>query len=81
MESTPAGPCDTGLVAISRSGVVLAGRLATGLPHYPRLHLVDRYADLIDGPVTAPVEVFPLPLRPVLEGLFGRYRQLVLFMP
>ena len=72
---------DTGLVVISRGGVSLAQKLAVALPGKVTLHIVDRYSELVNGPSSATLETFSLPLRPVINELFPKYHRLALFMP
>ena len=72
---------DTGLIAISRGGAELAGRLASALSCNVTLHVADRYAETVSSNFSCTVETFPLPLRPVIEEAFHRYSRLVLFAP
>lgn len=74
------GP-ETGLVAISRNGAQLAGKLVAAWPGDAKLHVVARYRDSAQIPDGPAVATFTLPLRPVIGRVFARYRRLVLFMP
>ncbi len=72
----------TGIVAISSRGGWLARQLAAAWPGGCQLYLERRRAAASAAyPGRAAVQVFDRPLRPLLERLFQRHRQLVLFMP
>ena len=71
----------TGIIALSRGGVELAGRLAGAMPGDVTVHLIDRYAEEVSSPPGASIETFVLPLRPVISQAFGKYQQLILLMP
>ena len=71
----------TGLIAISRGGAELAGKLAAALPDQLSLQVVERYSDAATLPSYLAVKTFSLPLRPVIEEAFYAYSRLVLFMP
>ena len=77
----PAGEERTGIIAISRNGAILAGKLSAGLPSGAVLHIVEQHVDSAGLPRDANLEVFRLPLRPVLSQLFPAYDRLVFFMP
>lgn len=66
----------TGIVAISRRGASLARVLHSTLADENTLYL-ERHLAGTDDDVTD----FDLPLRPVIQHLFGEYGALVLFMP
>jgi cobalt-precorrin 5A hydrolase len=66
----------TAIVAISRKGADLARALAAGLKGDKTLYLDRRFAE-----GTADAVPFDLPLRPLVQRVFGEYRRLVLFMP
>jgi cobalt-precorrin 5A hydrolase len=66
----------TAIVAISRKGADLARALAAGLEGDKTLYLDRRFAEGSDDAVP-----FGLPLRPLIQRVFGEYRRLVLFMP
>ena len=70
-----------GLIAISRGGAELAGKLAAALPGQLSLHVVERYSDVATLPSSHVVSAFSLPLRPVIEEAFYAHSRLVLFMP
>ncbi len=71
----------TGLIALSRSGVELAGKLAGAMSGDVTVHLIDRYSEEVSNPLGASIETFVLPLRPVISQAFREYQQLILFMP
>lgn len=81
MENVESSSPKTALVVISRGGAEVARRLAAAFSGDVALHVVERYASLVREVEGCSVEVFPLPLRPVIGQLFGKYRQLVLVMP
>jgi cobalt-precorrin 5A hydrolase len=66
----------TAIVAISRKGADLARALAAGLEGDKTLYLDRRFAEGSDDAVP-----FGLPLRPLIQRVFGEYQRLVLFMP
>ena len=72
-----ASQADTAIIAVSRPGAALAGRLAAALPG-SALYLERRTADAAaaDG-----AQLYDLPLRPVLQGLFADCRAVVVFLP
>lgn len=77
----PAGGYNTGAIAISRNGAILAGRLSAGLSSGVALHVVENHVESAGLPPEADVDVFQLPMRPVISQLFSVYDRLVLFMP
>lgn len=77
----PDGGNKTGAIAISRNGAILAGKLSAGLSSEVALHIAEQHSDSAGLPNEAGMEVFRLPLRPVLSRLFPVYDKLVLFMP
>lgn len=77
----PAGGNKTGVVAISRNGAILAGKLSAGLSAGVALHIAEQHVDAAALPPEGEVNVFRLPLRPVLSQIFPLYDRLVLFMP
>ena len=79
--NAPADGNKTGIIAISRNGAVLAGKLSVGLSSGVALHVAEQHADVVRLPHEAGVDAFRLPLRPVLSQLFPSYDRLVLFMP
>ena len=90
--ANPGGLADTGIVAISRRGAALARTLAGSLAGENTLYLERRLLDSDDyRPVgtdesssrisSTSIQVFDLPLRPVLQRLFEQHRRLTLFMP
>lgn len=74
---------DTTIVALSRSGSLLARKLARDLrcrlPGNHRLYLDRRFEQ--PTAAAADVQVYDRPLRPVLQRLFRENRRLILFMP
>ena len=72
-------PEATAIVAVSRPGAALASRLASDIPG------ADLYLEqkTVGGEASAAEHVYPydLPLRPVVQNLFARYRRLVVFLP
>ena len=69
----------TAIVAVSRPGAVLARRLAPSIPE-ATLYLERRTG----GNSSASIEghrYYDLPLRPVIQDLFARHRELVVFLP
>ena len=64
------------ILAISRNGSVLAKRLATCLGDDVTLYLERRFLQDDDAGVA-----FDLPVRPLVQQLFGEHQRLVLFMP
>lgn len=64
------------IVAISRNGSTLAKRLATCLGDEATLYLESRFHTEGDSGVA-----FDLPVRPLVQQLFGEHQRLVLFMP
>lgn len=67
----------TAIIAVSRPGAALAGRLAAALPD-AALYLERRTADVAaaDG-----AQLYDLPLRPVVQRLFAERRAVVVFLP
>ena len=70
---------DTAIVALSRSGSLLARDLRRRLPGNSRLYLDRRFEQ--PAAADADVQVYDRPLRPVLQQLFRENRRLILFMP
>lgn len=68
----------TAIVAVSRPGAALARRLASSMVG-AALFLERRTADSATDAGSA--ELYDLPLRPVIQDLFSRYRELVVFLP
>ncbi|MDE2785058.1 MAG: cobalamin biosynthesis protein [Chloroflexota bacterium] len=69
----------TAIIAVSRPGAVLARRLASSIPE-ATLYLERRTG----GNSSATNEghrYYDLPLRPVIQDLFARHRELVVFLP
>lgn len=79
MPDPDVAPTQTAIVAVSRPGAALARRLASSLPD-AILYLERRSAgdDAGDGSRT---QIYDFPLRPVIQGLFARHRELVVFLP
>ena len=69
----------TAIVALSRSGSLLARDLRRRLPGNNRLYLDRRFEQ--PAAADADVQVYDRPLRPVLQQLFTENRRLILFMP
>lgn len=73
------GRTRTAIVAVSRPGAALAQRLASSLPD-AGLYLERRSAG--DDPNHGNgMQLYDLPLRPVIQGVFARHRELVVFLP
>ena len=73
---------ETAIVAISSGGAALAGRLAESLPRENVVYVQRRFSPpLLCSTGEERVRAFDLPLRPVIQQLFGEYRSLVLLMP
>jgi len=70
------GSSHTIILAVSRRGAALARTLAAALPDSPALYLDRRMMEAADQATP-----FDLPLRPVVQKLFGDCQQLVLFLP
>ncbi len=72
-------PTQTAIVAVSRPGAALARRLASKMPD-ATLYVQRRSADgdSSDGGGT---QIYDFPLRPVIQELFARHRELVVFLP
>lgn len=68
----------TAIIAVSRPGAALAGRLAAALPD-AGLYLERRTADSTLPPDG--VQLYDLPLRPVVQRLFAECRAVVVFLP
>ena len=66
----------TAIIAISRNGSALAQRLASYLGDDATLYLERRF--LTEGESS---NIFDLPVRPLVQQLFGEHQRLVLFMP
>ena len=79
MPDPEVAPSQTAIVAVSRPGAALARRLASSIPD-ATLYLERRTG----GNSSATNEghrYYDLPLRPVIQDLFARYRELVVFLP
>ena len=81
VNETPRLDGGMGLIAISRGGAELAGKLAAFLPGQLSLQVVERYSNVATLPSSHVVSTFSLPLRPVIEEAFYAHSRLVLFMP
>ena len=72
-------PSQTAIVAVSRPGAALARRLASIMPdattYLERRSQADS-PDENDG-----TQIYDLPLRPLIQDLFARHRELVVFLP
>jgi len=71
-------PSQTAIVAVSRPGAALARRLASTLPD-AALYLERRTGS--DDSVGSEVQLYDLPLRPVIQDIFGRHGALVVLLP
>ncbi len=67
----------TAIVAVSRPGAALARRLTSSLPD-AALYLERRSAGDVSDDGT---QIYDFPLRPVIQDLFARHRELVVFLP
>lgn len=67
---------DTAVVAVSRRGAVLGGRIRDALGDGAALYVERRFVDAVDGAIA-----FDLPLRPLIARLFGERRRLVVALP
>ena len=67
----------TAIVAVSRPGAALARRLASSLPD-ATLYLERQSAGDVSDDGT---QIYDFPLRPVIQDLFARHRELVVFLP
>ena len=67
---------DAAVVAVSRRGAVLGGRIRDALGDGAALYAVRRFMDAAEGAIP-----FDLPLRPLIARLFGERRGLVLMLP
>ena len=79
MPDPEVAPIQTAIIAVSRPGAALARRLASSIPE-ATLYLERRTG----GNSSATNEghrYYDLPLRPVIQGLFARHRELVVFLP
>ncbi len=72
---------ETAVVVISSGGADVACLLAARLSGALSIHVAEKYLAQLSSQSGCVVESFPLPLRPVISQLFGRYRRLVLIMP
>lgn len=64
------------VVAVSRRGAVLGGRIRDALGGGAALYVERRFADDVEGAIA-----FDLPLRPLIARLFGERRRLVVALP
>ena len=69
------------VIALSRHGAILAGRLSAGLETDAKLFLNRRFSGQSDSELESEVEIFDLPLRPLLRRLWGEFEAVVLFLP
>lgn len=67
---------DAAVVAVSRRGAVLGGRIRDTLGGDAALYAERRFVDTADGAIA-----FDLPLRPLIARLFGERRGLVVMLP
>ena len=67
---------DAAVVAVSRRGAILGGRIRDALGGNAALYAERRYMDAAEGAIP-----FDLPLRPLIARLFGERRRLVLMLP
>lgn len=67
---------DAAVVAVSRRGAVLGGRIRDALGGDTALYVERRFVDAADGAIA-----FDLPLRPLIARLFGERRRLVAMLP
>lgn len=81
MPDQDAGPTRTAIVAVSRPGAALARRLASRITdattYLERRTAADVSADSNENDTL----FYDFPLRPVIQGLFTRHRELVVFLP
>ena len=69
------------VIALSRQGAALAGRLSDSLGDDASLYLDRRFADLPIGGPRPKATVFDLPVRPVLRQVWDEFEAVVLFLP
>ncbi len=79
MPDPDVAPAQTAIIAVSRPGAALARRLASSLSD-ATLYLERRSAedDLADD---SGRQIYDFPLRPVIQALFTRHREMVVFLP
>ena len=78
MPDPDAAPTQTAIVAVSRPGAALARRLAATMSD-ATLYLERRSGS--DDSSSGEVRLYDLPLRPLIQDVFGRYHALVVFLP
>lgn len=71
----------TAVIALSRHGAALAGRLSAGLGTDAKLFLDRRFRQPSDYDLEAKPETFDLPLRPLLQRVWEEFEAVVLFLP
>ena len=71
----------TAVIALSKRGAELAGRLSDALGNDAALYLDRRFADLPGDGQQPRTTLFDLPLRPVLGRVWGEFEAVVLFLP
>ena len=71
----------TAVIALSRHGAALALRLSSELRTGAKLFVDRRFApQQVDGQAFE-MEIFELPLRPLLRRVWGEFKEVVLFLP
>ena len=71
----------TAVIALSAHGTALAWRLSAGLGTDAKLFLDRRFASQSADEQLFELEIFDLPLRPLLRRVWGEFEALVLFLP
>ncbi len=71
----------TAVIALSKWGAELAGRLSEAFGNDAALYLDRRFADLPGDGHQPPATLFDLPLRPVLGKVWDEFEAVVLFLP
>ena len=71
----------TAVIALSRHGAALALRLSAGLGSDAKLFLDRRFAPQQVDEQAFEMEIFELPLRPLLRQVWGGFEEVVLFLP
>ena len=79
MPDPEVAPIQTAIIAVSRPGAALARRLASSLSN-ATLYLERRSAGYVSGEDNG-TQIYDFPLRPVIQGVFARHRELVVFLP
>ena len=72
-------PTRTAIVAVSRPGTALACRLASNMSDATTY--LERRSQADDPSQSGETQIYDLPLRPVIQDLFARHRELVVFLP